>query len=257
MRAFICCLLIAIMPSAAFAGTPQNSDSQTATRSQNPPASSGTSSQTASPAQPSGEQPPAASPAGVLYGNGSVFLDGAQLSNSMPVMTGDVVETKDVSAAHVEMSGSSAMLQSNAIVRFRNEGVALDRGIISMGTGKSMSVFTRDYQIVPTSPNWTQFQVERSGGLIQISAIKNDVEIKCGAEKPTIVKEGHHLTRPDAKNCGLADVSDSNAPPARTGPGLASPAAESVGLAIAGGVLGWTLSHIGDDAVSPDSPDKP
>ncbi|HZQ18689.1 MAG TPA: hypothetical protein VFA90_08205 [Terriglobales bacterium] len=257
MRAFICCLLIAIMPSAVLAGTPQNSDSQSATSSQTPSAQSGTIPRAATPAQPAGEQAPVASPAGVLYGNGSVFLDGAQLSNSMPVMTGDVVETKEVSAAHVEMSGSSAMLQSNAIVRFRNEGVALDRGVISIGTGKSLSVFTRDYQITPVSPNWTQFEVERSGGLIQISAIKNDVELKCGAEKPTVVKEGHHLTRPDAKNCGLADADDSNAPPAETGPGLASPAAKGVGLAIAGGLLGWTLSHIGDDAVSPDSPDKP
>lgn len=257
MRAFICCLLIAIMPSAVLAGTAQNSDSQSATSSQTVPAQSGTTSQTASPTQSSGEQAPATSPAGVLYGNGSVFLDGAQLSNSMPVMTGDVVETKDVSVAHVEMSGSSAMLQSNAIVRFRNEGVALDRGSISMGTGKSLSVFTRDYQILPVSPNWTQFEVERSGGLIHISAIKNDVEIRCGAEKPTVVKEGHNLTRPDAKNCGLADVPDAGAPTAATGPLLASPMAEGVALGTALGLLGWTLSHIGDDAVSPDSPDKP
>lgn len=247
MRALICWTLIVLMPSAVFAGAPQTgTDSKSAANSQSATQAS----------QTPGSTSPAASPAGVLYGNGSVYIDGAQLSNSMPVMTGDVVETKDVSAAHIEMTGSTAMVQANAIVRFRNEGVALDRGTISMATGKSLSVFTRDYQIIPVSSDWTQFEVVRSGGLIHISAIKNDVELRCGAEKPTVVKEGHQLTRPDAKNCGLGDVADSGAATAGKGPLLASPAAEGTAAAVAAGLLGWILSH-GDDPVSPDSPDKP
>lgn len=251
MRALICWTLIVLMPSAVFAGGPQTTpESKTVTDSHS-------TTQTPAVTQTTDSQSPTNSPAGVLYGNGSVYLDGAQLSNSMPVMTGDVVETKDVSAAHIEMTGSTAMVQSNAIVRFRNEGVALDRGTISMATGKSLSVFTRDYQITPVSSDWTQFEVVRSGGLIHITAIKNDVEIKCGVEKPTVVKEGHKLTRPDAKNCGLADVANSGAATAADGPLLSSPIAEGAGLVVAGGLIGWIISHFGDDPVSPDSPDKP
>jgi hypothetical protein len=259
MRALICWVLVAFMPSAVLAAPPQsNGDPQSPSNSQSTSARNDTPPPISSPAQLApGEPGAAALPAGVLYGNGSVFLDGAQLSNSMPVMTGDVVETKDMGAAHVDMSGSTAMLQSNAIMRFRNDGVALDRGTISMATGKSLSVFTRDYQVIPVYSAWTQFEVVRSGGLIHISAIKNDVEIKCGTEKPTVVKEGHHLTRPDANNCGLADAADPGAPPSGVGPGLASPWAEGAGLVMAGGLLGWVLSHLGDDAVSPDSPDQP
>ena len=250
MRALICWVLIVMMPSAVLAQGPQTGvepktvvDTQAATQT------------------PANLQavvsPNTASQTGVLYGNGSVYLDGAQLSNSMPVMTGDVVETKDVSTAQIEMGGSTASVQSNGIVRFRPGGVALDRGTIAMATGKSLSVFARDFEITPVSTDWTQFEVVRSGGLIHISAIKNDVQIKCGTEHKTIIREGHELIRPDAQNCGMADKADSGAPPPESGPLLSSPLAVGAGLAVAGGVAGWILSHFGDDAVSPDSPDKP
>ena len=35
-------------------------------------------------------------PVGVLYGTGTVYLDGARLANSMPVISGDVIATKEV-----------------------------------------------------------------------------------------------------------------------------------------------------------------
>ncbi len=195
-------------------------------------------------------------PAGVVYGTGSVYLDGSQLANSMPMMQGDVVETKDVSEAHIDMEGSTAVVEPNGIVRSRDGGFALDRGTIGMATGKSLKVFARDFEITPTTSDWTQYQVERSAGLIHIVAIKNDVEIKCGAQKSTVIKEGHEITRADAQNCGLADKGEAGAPSAASGPILTSPWAEGAGLAAAGGVLGWILSHR-HPPVSPDSPTGP
>lgn len=191
-------------------------------------------------------------PAGVVYGTGPVYLNGAQLSSSMPAMHGDILETKNMSLAHVDIPGSTAIIQANAIVRFRDAGLALDRGAISVATGKSLKVFARDFEITPTSSNWTHFEVERSAGLIHISAIKFNVEIKCGAQAPTIVREGHQITRADAQDCGLAQK-DSGAPPALQGPILGSPWAEGAGAAAAGSLLGWTLDH-GDDPISPDGP---
>jgi len=120
MRALICWIVIFLMPSAVLA---------------------------------------ADSPAGVVYGTGTVYLDGAQLANSMPVMTGDVIETKEVGVAHLDMSGSTAIIQPNAIVRFQSAGLSLDRGSVSMATGKSLSVSARDFQITPVSSVWTQFEV--------------------------------------------------------------------------------------------------
>ncbi len=214
MRAVLCCVLVAILPAATFASDAPN---------------------------------------GVVYGTGAVFLDGSQLASSMPVITGSVVETRDVSVAHIDMNGSTAMVQANAIIRLKDGGVALDRGSVAMATGKSLKVYARDFEITPTKTEWTQFEVVRSGGLIHISALKNDVEIKCGAQAPTIIREGHDLTRADAQNCGLAEKESPGAPAAAHGPLLLSPWAEGAGLAAAGAILGWTLTH-GSDPISPDAP---
>lgn len=220
MRALISCVLVVTIPGAVFAA----------------------------------DTPVAVAPAAaVVYGTGSVYLDGAKLANSMPAMLGDIVETKDVSVAHIDMSGSTAIVQANAIVRLRDGGLALDRGHISMSTGKSTKVFARDFEITPTSTDWTQYEVARSAGLIHISALKRDVEIKCGAEKPTIIREGHEITRADAQNCGVYAKGTSGAPTAATGPILTSPYAIGAGLGVAGGLIGWTLAH-GDEPMSPDGP---
>ena len=214
MRALICWIVIFLMPSAALA---------------------------------------ADSPSGVIYSTGSVYLDGAQLANSMPVMSGDVIETKEVGVAHLDMSGSTAIIQPNAIVRFQAAGLSLDRGSISMATGKSLSVSARDFQITPVSSAWTQFEVTRSGGVIQIAARKNSVTIKCGVGAPTLIREGHQITRADAQDCGLAQKSGSGAPTALHGAILTSPWAEGAGIAAAGTLLYLTLPH-GDDPVSPYKP---
>jgi hypothetical protein len=190
--------------------------------------------------------------AGVLYGTGTVYLDGAQLANSMPVMTGDVIETKEVGVAHLDMSGSTAIIQPNAIVRFQAAGLSLDRGSVSMATGKSLTVSARDFKITPVSSVWTQFEVTRSAGVIQIDARKNSVTIKCGTGAPTLIREGHQMTRADAQDCGLAQKSES-APTAIHGAVLTSPWAEAAGIGAAGTVLFLTLHH-GDDPVSPDQP---
>ena len=80
MRALICWALVLLMPSAIFA---------------------------------------ADAPTAVIYGTGSVYLDGSQLANSAPVMAGDIIETKEVGVAHLDMSGSTAVIQPNGIVRFQ------------------------------------------------------------------------------------------------------------------------------------------
>jgi hypothetical protein len=191
--------------------------------------------------------------AGVVYGTGSVFVNGSQLPNSMPVLPGDIIETKEPSVARIDIIGSTTNIGPNAIVRFRDVGIALDRGAILVATGNSLSVFARDFRITPTSATWTQFEVIRSGGMIQITARKSSVTISCGVGVPTLIKEGQQITRADAQNCGLGAKGASGAPTAAKGPILASPWAQGAGAAAAGSVLVWTLSH-SDEPVSPFKP---
>jgi hypothetical protein len=192
-------------------------------------------------------------PTGVIYSTGSVYLDGSQLANSAPIMSGDTIETKELGIAHLNMSGSTAIIQANAVVRFQAAGLSLDRGSISVATGKSLTVSARDFQITPVSSDWTQFDVTRSGGVIQIAARKRSVEIRCGLGAPTRIKEGQQITRVDAQDCGLSPGSSSGAPTAAHGAILASPWAERAGIGAAAILLGLTIFR-DEDPVSPYKP---
>lgn len=138
-------------------------------------------------------------------------------------------------------------------MRFQATGLSLDRGSISMATGKSLSVSARDFQITRVSGAWTQFEVSRSGGVIKIAARKSSVTIKCGMDAPILIREGHQITRADAQDCELAQKSEPGAPTAVHGAILTSPWAEAAGVGAAGTLLFLTLHH-GDNPVSPDQP---
>lgn len=188
----------------------------------------------------------------VINATGTVYLNGAPLSNSSAVMSGDVVQTKDNGAANISANGSSVVVDSNSIVRAQADGFSLDRGSISIATGKSMSVYARDFKITPASGEWTQFYVTRSSGSIGIIARKNAITVSCGTVTTT-VKEGQQISRDDAASCGLASKAGRGAPAAAKGPILTSDRV-GYGALAAGGILGaWALAH-DDDPVSPSHP---
>jgi hypothetical protein len=189
----------------------------------------------------------------VLTGSGNVFLNGAQLSNSNAVVSGDVIQTKENGTAAINGPGGSIAIEPNSIVRFQGQSVALDRGQISVATGQSLSVNARDFRIVPVSNDWTQFYVTRTSGYINVIARKNDVTINCGTNGSERVREGHQVSRLDADNCGLATIKGRGAPAAAHGPILTSAAAKWTALGVGGGLTIWSLSH-GDNPVSPEGP---
>ena len=115
---------------------------------------------------------------------------------------GDVVQTRDNGVANINAPGATVVVESNTIVRFQSGGFALDRGSVSVATGKGMGVFARDLKITPLSSDWTEFYVTRVSGSIQIIARKNSVTISCGGNTST-VREGREVTRDDAADCGL------------------------------------------------------
>jgi hypothetical protein len=188
----------------------------------------------------------------VIQGNGAVYVNGGQLTTLTSAFSGDVIQTSDTGIAQLSGVGFMVTVNSNTIVRFRSDGFALDRGGVSMATGKQSSVLARDFKITPTSASWTQFDVLRSAGAIQIFARKNSVTVACGSSSPMIIKEGQQVSREDSGSCGVATASR-GAPAAVKGPILASPTAEKVGLAVGGGVLGWVLFQA-DEPVSPAAP---
>jgi hypothetical protein len=188
----------------------------------------------------------------VLSGSGTVLLNGGQLSSSNAVVAGDVIQTQANGTATVNGPGGSILIEPNSIVRFQGQTIALDRGQVSIATGKGFSVNARDFRIAPVSNDWTQFYVTRTGGSINIMARKNDVNVVCGATGSERVKEGKQVSRDDSDNCGVIAKS-TGAPTAAHGPFLTSGAAKWSALAVGGGLTIWTLAQ-GDDPVSPAIP---
>jgi hypothetical protein len=188
----------------------------------------------------------------VLYGTGSVYLNGAQLATSSAVTNGDVIQTKDTGVANLNVAGSTIVIESNTIVRFQNGGLALDRGSVSVATGRGLAVFARDYKITPASGNWTEFYISRANGVIQIMARKSGLTFSCGANTSTL-KDGQQVSRDDAANCGLVGKSGAGATPAAKGPILDSRWAQIGGIGTGGALLLWVLTKC-EDPVSPFSP---
>ncbi len=188
----------------------------------------------------------------VLYGTGSVYLNGSLLSNSSGITAGDVIQTKETGAANLNAAGSTVVIESNTIVRFQSSGLALDRGSVSVATGKGLSVFARDFKIAPVSAAWTEFYISRASGVIQIIARKNSITISCGPTTTTI-KEGQQISRDDAADCGIVEKRGGSAAPSAKAPILNSTWAERAGVGAGGALLVWVLAH-GDDPVSPSVP---
>jgi hypothetical protein len=187
----------------------------------------------------------------VLYGTGSMFLNGAPVANSMAVSPGDVIQTNETGAANINAPGTSIVIESNSIVRYRPEGFALDRGNISVATGKGVSVLARDFKITPSASGWTEFYVTRTNGSIGVIARKNGITIACGTNSST-VKEGQQLSRDDAANCGLASKSG-GAPAAAKGPIITPDRAAWAALGVGGALAGWALTQ-NQNPVSPSLP---
>ncbi len=188
----------------------------------------------------------------VLYGTGSVYLNGAQLATSSAVTNGDVIQTKDTGVANLNVAGSTMVIESNTIVRFQSGGLALDRGSVSVATGRGLAVFARDFKITPASGNWTEFYISRANGVIQIMARKSGIAVTCGANTSTL-KDGQQVSRDDAANCGLVGKGGAGATPAAKGPILDSQWAQWGGIGAGGALLLWVLTKC-EDPVSPSSP---
>lgn len=187
----------------------------------------------------------------MLYGTGAVYLNGSQLANSSATSNGDVIQTREGGAANLSAQGSSIVIQSNTIARFKGDGLALDRGSVSVATGKTFSVFARDYKITPADGQWTEYYISRDSGAIGIIARKNSIVVTCGVNTAT-VKEGQQISRNDAADCGVSDK-QGGAVPATKGPILSSRWAGYAAAGAGGALLGWALTR-NSNPVSPAVP---
>src|SRR5205814_9766651 len=108
----------------------------------------------------------------------------------------------DAGVANLNVAGSTVTIESNTIVRFQSGGLALDRGSISVASGRSLAAFARDFKITPASGSWTEFYVSRASGVIQVLARTNNVTMNCATNRSRTLKQCQQLSREDAATYG-------------------------------------------------------
>src|SRR5579872_4950380 len=195
----------------------------------------------------------------MLYTNGAAWVNGAHVPRpSLAIFTGDLLQTRSDSVAHINESGSSVTVLADSLVKFEGSSVRIDHGGVTVSTSKQMATTAGDVTVTPASSSRTEFNVIDVDGTVRIAARKGDLLVNDGQNTSTLA-QGQETTRDettaDASNKGpKKSKKQSGAPPAAaTGGILNSPWAVGAGAIAIGGVVTWVL--IQND--NPASPAKP
>src|SRR5579872_328567 len=151
----------------------------------------------------------------VLHSKGGVWVNGAEVADSISIFPGDLLQTKPGFVADLATDGSAVLIQPESILKFEGTFVSLEHGGVSVGTSKSFSVHVNCMKIEPVSDDRTQYEVTDVSGTVQVAAKKNDVNIKQGGalrktspqdniSQSATVHEGELVTRIEAIACGAA-----------------------------------------------------
>ena len=153
--------------------------------------------------------------------------------------------------------GQPYWLESETIVQFQGNELALDHGALQLDTAREMKALIGCVTVTPITSDRTQYNVTDVDGRVKVVALKNDVKIhlhgaarrsKQGESSDLIVREGEQATRRD--RCGALVQ-----PTHGDGPILERPLAWGTGVAAVAVItcLGL-LCRPTDDPVSPSKP---
>jgi hypothetical protein len=149
----------------------------------------------------------------VVHSSGGVWVNGAEVRDSIAVFPGDLLETKPGFVANLDATGSSVLIQGESVVKFQGDYLILEHGGVAVGTSTSMSVQVNCLRVEPLSNERTQYDVTDVNGTVQVAAHKNDVNIRQGGalrkaasgnNSSATVHEGQQATRDEAAVCGAA-----------------------------------------------------
>jgi len=171
--------------------------------------------------------------AAMLYGKGTVWLNGRPLPRSSAVFPGDLIQTQPESLATLDASGSGVIVLQDSLIKFEGNAVSLEHGSVSVATSKGMVALAREVTVTPASNAWTEFEVADADGAVQVTASKGNVNVNCGKGAANL-SEGEQATPDQSGHCRKRRKS--GAPVPQKGPILADPYVLVGGL-IGGGAL--------------------
>jgi len=192
----------------------------------------------------------------MLYTNGAAWINGAHVPRpSLAIFSGDLLQTRSDSVAHINESGSSVTVLADSLVQFEGSSVRINHGAVAVSTSKQMATTAGDVKVSPASSAWTEFNVTDFDGTVRIAARHGDLLVSDGQNTVTL-PQGQETTRdetaPDSSG-KKKKKQQAGAPPAATGGILNSPWAIGAGAAAIGGVATWVLIK-NDEPASPAKP---
>ncbi len=193
----------------------------------------------------------------MLYANGTAWVNGSAVPKSAAVFTGDLVQTRPDSSAHISTSGSSVMVLSDSLVKYQGPAVEIEHGAVRISTAKGLATVAGEVTVKPAGNAWTEFQVTDVDGRVQIVASKGDVTVQ-DQQGSTTVQEGQQTTRDDTSNPEQKKKRKRRGAGAATAAGggiLSSNAAIYTGIAVVGGITTWVLLQ-DDEPLSPACPNN-
>lgn len=185
-------------------------------------------------------------PSALLYGTGSVWVNGISVPDGVALFDGDTVQVGSNGLVKITGNGLSATASAGSIFTFERRGIHLSRGTLHVATSKALPVVIDDVDITPESGNWTDYQVSNSTTEITVSSSLGRVKVhdllgetSVQAGQSSTVKVEHKKKKPRR--------------PAAAGAGgiMNSTAAVEAGGVIAGAIGAWVLIQ-NEDPVSPD-----
>ena len=201
----------------------------------------------------------------ILHSNGvGVLVNKSSAPASIALFSDDLVETEKAALARIDISGSAADINAETVVQFEGNELVLDHGSLSVNTSRGMTVRVGCLTITPANnAEWTHYDVADLNGKVNVSALKNDVNIDersgslrqakhSGHSNRVTVREGEQKSREE--KCGAGYIRQAGTLP-QVGAILNSPYAIGGGIVSIGVLTCWALCR-GDDPISPTSPNK-
>jgi hypothetical protein len=199
---------------------------------------------------------------GILHSGGQgVLVNGNSVPASAAVFDNDLIQTEKASPARIEMTGSSATIDSETVLQFQLEELALDHGSLSMYTTSGLRVRVGCITITPVNPSSeTLYEVIDRDGRVTLHASRSDVYIDAkekqskdvrspSRSKRDVVRQGEQKSREE--KCAGTAVSPNPTP--GIGAALNSPWAVAIGGGVAALLTCWSLCR-DDDPISPWKP---
>jgi len=108
----------------------------------------------------------------MLHGEGPVWLNGKTLSNASAVFPGDLIETNPESLATLDATGSSIVVFPSSLVKYAENAVSLQHGVLSVGTSQNMTAQAGTVTVTSVSNKWTEYELTDINGTIEVVARK-------------------------------------------------------------------------------------